>query len=73
MPTFIEEEVERIEQVTGRLMRAVRILSAIGYNTTIESCEKLIEEAEGIVEDIDWVRLRQTIQWYCEDNDDERR
>lgn len=67
MPRFIEEEVERVEQVTGRLMRAVRILSAVGYNTTLESAQRLIGEAEGVVEDIDWVRLRETLELYCED------
>lgn len=64
-PKFIEEEVERIEQVTGRLMRAVRILSAVGYNTTMASCLHLVEEAEGIVTDIDWERLKSTVEFYC--------
>jgi hypothetical protein len=68
-PRFIEEEVERVEQVTGRLMRAVRILSAVGYNTTLESCQVILIEAEGIVSDIDWERLRSTVEFYCEERE----
>lgn len=66
-PGTVADDVEVIERMTGKLMRAVHYLSAVKEGTSAEGCVRLIEQAEEIVNDIDWEAVYQLLKYNRED------
>lgn len=58
MTTLIDEEIDAIDIVIGKLDRAKRVLGALNRGTTVESASLMINKAEEIVEEIDWGHTR---------------